>query len=89
MRRPLSNYADHVNVRPQIRHFAPSLPNLTDLQFGYNRLRRLSGVVGAAASSPPRRKRETLLPQLKRLNLEANELDDWEDLVEELSNLPR
>lgn len=72
----------------EIRHFAPSLPNLIDLQFGYNCLRRLSGAVGGAAGTPRRRKRETLLPRLERLNLEANELDSWEDLVEELSNLP-
>ncbi|GAA5880643.1 hypothetical protein JCM3774_000562 [Rhodotorula dairenensis] len=54
----------------EIRHVAPSLPNLVDLQFGHNRLRRLSAT-------------------LTRLNLGANELDDWEDLIEELSNLPR
>jgi len=30
-----------------------------------------------------------MLPRLARLNLEANELSDWEELVEELSSLPK
>lgn len=73
----------------QVRYMAPSLPNLVDLQFGYNRLQRLGphandGGDGGRPSLP-----SIVLPRLERLNLASNELNDWEDLVKELSNLPR
>ncbi|GAA6051813.1 hypothetical protein JCM3770_004986 [Rhodotorula araucariae] len=69
----------------EIRLTSPSLPNLEELQFGYNRLRSLRATSSAAATA---KDRWTILPRLTRLNLEANQLDDWPALVEELSCLP-
>ncbi|BGO99347.1 tubulin-specific chaperone E [Rhodotorula toruloides] len=69
----------------EVRLISPSLPNLVDLQLSFNRLQRLDDAAHAeqVEAAPP-----TLLPNLKRLNLESNELDDWADAVSELSFLP-
>ncbi|BGP55109.1 hypothetical protein JCM8202v2_002704 [Rhodotorula sphaerocarpa] len=73
----------------QVRYMAPSLPNLVDLQFGYNRLRRLGPHVNDGGDGGRPSLPSIVLPRLERLNLASNELNDWEDLVKELSNLPR
>ncbi|GAA5857287.1 hypothetical protein JCM9279_007595 [Rhodotorula babjevae] len=69
----------------EIRHVADSLTNLEELEFGHNRLRTLCGPAARpdSSSSPT-----TILPKLAKLNLEANELCDWPEIVEELANLP-
>ncbi|GAA5982232.1 hypothetical protein JCM10908_004794 [Rhodotorula pacifica] len=73
----------------EIRNIAPSLPNLVDLQFGSNRLRRLSDSPRDTRRAGRQPEEGPILPRLERLNLEANELEDWDDLIEELSKLPR
>lgn len=65
---------------------SPSLPNLVELQFGFNRLKMLeplSGLLTMAACEVP------ILPKVETLNLEANELSDWTETIRELSKLPR
>ncbi|BGP47733.1 hypothetical protein JCM10450v2_003598 [Rhodotorula kratochvilovae] len=69
----------------EVRLISPSLPNLEELQFGYN---RLSSLRASPTPSTSMRERRAILPKLNRLNLEANELSDWANLVEELSCLP-
>lgn len=70
----------------QIRNVSPSLVNLVDLQFGFNRLASLrSSDAGDSTSDSP----GVMLPKLERLNLESNELSDWPELVRELSCLPQ
>lgn len=68
----------------QIRHAASSMPNLEELEFGHNRLRSLHQPAADSGVSPA-----SILPKLARLNLEANELGDWYEIVEELAFLPR
>lgn len=65
---------------------SPSLPNLVELQFGFNRLKVLepqSGTPTVAEVEVP------ILPKVETLNLEANELSDWTETIRELSKLPR
>ncbi|GAA5924676.1 hypothetical protein JCM3775_005442 [Rhodotorula graminis] len=69
----------------EIRHAAPSFPNLEELEFGHNRLRSLCGPAGQADSSASSL---LIFPKLVRLNLEANELGDWHEIVEQLNCLP-
>ncbi|GAA6027767.1 hypothetical protein JCM8097_008024 [Rhodosporidiobolus ruineniae] len=66
---------------PELLNVSASFVDLADLQFGFNRLRSLRS---SSSSRPP----SPVLPKLERLNLEANELGDWEELVDELSMLP-
>ncbi|BGP31665.1 hypothetical protein JCM10296v2_003439 [Rhodotorula toruloides] len=68
----------------EVRLISPSLPNLVDLQFGFNRLRRLGD---AGYADQFENARSSLLPSLKRLNLESNEMEDWADVVSELNLL--
>lgn len=72
----------------QLRRVAPSLPNLVDLEFGFNRLRGLT-LEHAKEGSMHAIQEQQLLPKLERLNLASNELESWDDLIEELANLPR
>ncbi|GAA5968895.1 hypothetical protein JCM11641_000770 [Rhodosporidiobolus odoratus] len=71
----------------EIRHVASSLTNLVELQFGFNRLLSLRP---SNSTTPPTAlpSRDPILPKLERLNLESNELEDWTEVVEELSYLP-
>ncbi|GAA5904368.1 Pac2p [Sporobolomyces salmoneus] len=65
---------------PELIRISPSLPNLVELEFGFNRLTTLSS---ANASETP-----LLLPELETLNLESNFLSDWEETIKALSSLP-
>ncbi|GJN88988.1 hypothetical protein Rhopal_001959-T1 [Rhodotorula paludigena] len=70
----------------EIRNVSPSLVNLVDLQFGFNRLVSLRS---SDAGDPTPDSPGVMLPKLERLNLESNELSDWPELVRELSCLPQ
>ncbi|GAA6001056.1 Pac2p [Rhodotorula paludigena] len=70
----------------EIRNVSPSLVNLVDLQFGFNRLASLRSF---DAGDPTSDSHGVMLPKLERLNLESNELSDWPELVRELSCLPQ
>ncbi|BGP24254.1 tubulin-specific chaperone E [Rhodotorula toruloides] len=69
----------------ETRCISPSLPNLVDLQFGFNRLGHLGDADHAGRG---RQVQSIMMPNLKRLNMESNELEDWVDVVSELSCLP-
>ncbi|GAA5901639.1 hypothetical protein JCM6882_006030 [Rhodosporidiobolus microsporus] len=71
----------------ELRNFASSLSNLVELQFGFNRLRALRAVPDSSPRAPFT-STAPILPRLERLNLEGNELDVWEDIIEELASLP-
>jgi len=70
----------------QVVRLSPSLPNLIEFQFGFNRLEvfePLSGTSTFAGAEFP------VLPKVETLNLEANELSDWTETIRELCKLPR
>ncbi|GAA6019519.1 hypothetical protein JCM11491_001322 [Sporobolomyces phaffii] len=69
---------------PEIVRIGPSLPNVASLEFGSNRLTSLLG----DSTTPLVVADDQLFPRLATLNLETNELANWEDTVQALSDLP-
>ncbi|GAA5834787.1 hypothetical protein JCM11251_003662 [Rhodosporidiobolus azoricus] len=72
---------------PELLNAASSLSNLVDLQVGYNRICTLSTRTDSERTHDHHRDGPPL-PKLERLNLEGNELANWEDMVTELAVLP-
>ncbi|GAA5887432.1 hypothetical protein JCM16303_004281 [Sporobolomyces ruberrimus] len=69
---------------PEVIRISPSLPNLVNLELGFNRLTRLDHAQpSSAAKSEP-----VSLPKLEILNLEMNELHDMEETILAVSGLP-
>ena len=63
---------------------SPSLPNLKELELGFNRLDTLSPRHDEAPYAGSVR-----LAKLESVNLESNELSDWEETLEAMSQLPK
>jgi len=70
----------------QVVRLSPSLPNLVEFQFGFNRLEVLEPLSGTSTFAEAK---VPVLPKLETLNLEANELSDWTETIRELSKLPK
>ncbi|GAA6064659.1 hypothetical protein JCM10212_002132 [Sporobolomyces blumeae] len=68
----------------EVVRIAPSLINLVELQLGFNRIDLLDA--GSRGEDPSND--SALLPALKVLNLESNELSDWPGTVQAMSRLP-
>ncbi|GAA5940142.1 uncharacterized protein JCM15063_001720 [Sporobolomyces koalae] len=65
----------------EILRISPSLQNLVELQLGSNRISLLVPASDSAPAGP-------LLPRLETLNFESNQLADWEQTAQALSDLP-